>query len=80
MLRRVEPLRHIEVVYDNPVRAAIAPHDAVIKGLVSLYGHTHAFETGVDLRQFRSEFDVFQLAKVLVASFEEAAKKVATEK
>ncbi len=76
LLRRAEPLQHVVVGYDTELQGAIAPHAAKVSGRVSLYGEVHEFETEVDLRRFGSEFDVYQLAKALVSSFEEAAKAV----
>jgi hypothetical protein len=80
LLRKAEPLRQIEVVHESAFREAMAPNLVMVRGTVSLYGEIRAFETEVNLKEFRSELDVYRLAKALLSSFEEAAKEVAKEK
>jgi len=80
LLRRAEPLRQIEVVHESSFREAMAPNLVLVRGTVSLYGEIRAFETEVNLKEFRSEMDVYRLAKALLSSFEEAANQVAKEK
>jgi hypothetical protein len=77
LLRRAEPLQNIEVCYESDLRRSLAPHLVHVKGVVSLYGELRQFETEVDLTGFRSEFDVYRLAKALMQSFEDAAKEIA---
>jgi hypothetical protein len=77
LLRRAEPLRAVEVGYESDLRRVLAPHIAIVKGTVSIYGEIRGFETEVNLAEFASEFDVYRLAKALMQSFEDAAKQIA---
>lgn len=77
LLRRAEPLRAVEVCYESDFRRLLAPHIAMVKGTVSIYGEVRGFETEVNLADFKSEFDVYRLAKALMQSFEDAAKQIA---
>jgi hypothetical protein len=79
MLRKAEPLQNIEVCYESAIREALAPHLALVKGVVSIYGEVRQFETEINLNEFETEFDVYRLAKALMSSFEEAAKEIASQ-
>lgn len=79
LLRRAEPLQNVEVCYESAIRGALAPHLALVKGVVYIYGEVRQFETEINLNEFETEFDVYRLAKALMASFEEAAKEIAKQ-
>lgn len=79
LLRRAEPLREVEVCYESDLRRALAPHIAMVKGTVSIYGEVRGFEAELNLAEFNSEFDVYRLAKALMQSFEDAAVQIARQ-
>jgi hypothetical protein len=76
MLRQYEPLRGVEVAHESEFRAAIAPQEVVVRGIVHINGEPTAYEAGVNLDQFVDRRDVERLVRGLFESFERAEKGV----
>lgn len=74
-LRRYEPLKDCEVGYSSEVAGALCPYIVIVRGLISLHGTIHQYETEVDMRQMNGPRDLERLAGLLLESFNSAAGK-----
>ena len=72
-LRQFEPLQHVVVEEES----FLIPWRVKLHGLVSIRGEVHAFETFLDLNDFKDTRDLEKLAGQLIKSFEQASRSTA---
>jgi len=76
ILRKFEPLRDVEVVYESEERGAIAPFVMLIRGYITLHGELRAYETEIDTRNLETAEDILKLVGSMVESFNQAAEQI----
>jgi hypothetical protein len=72
-LRQFEPLQTVTV--EEQTSVLIAPHLVRLRGLVSIHGEVHAFETDLNLLEFGGPQDLVKLAGQILKSFEAAHRR-----
>jgi len=75
MLREYEPLKGVQVTHESAFKAAIAPYEVVVRGIVQINGEPMAYEAPINLKQFMDRRDVERLIKGLFESFERAERQ-----
>jgi hypothetical protein len=73
-LRQFEPLKNCTVGYKNRAQEMLAPYLVQVSGAINVNDQYMAYETEVNLLEFGSGHDLERFVKVLLKSFDEAAK------
>ena len=72
-LRQFEPLQTVTVTQQTVM--IDAPHLVRLHGLIPIHGEVHAYETELNLLEFRGAEDLLKLAIQLLKSFDAASRR-----
>lgn len=77
-LRQFELLRNVNCGYETPEREMVAPFLVTISGWIYINNEPRHYATEIDIRELSSGTDLERLVKVLLQSFDEAARKLSS--